>query len=77
VERAGVPILRLHDLRHTAASIMHVSGEQARVVHHRLLQRIHSPGAGQLSQLLSNAFMTNRPHFGARQGCDLGKQEWA
>ena len=36
MERAGVPILRLHDLRHTAASIMLASGEQARVVQERL-----------------------------------------
>ena len=36
VERAGVPMLRLHDLRHTAASIMLASGEQARVVQERL-----------------------------------------
>ena len=36
VGRAGVPALRLHDLRHTAASIMLASGELPRVVQERL-----------------------------------------
>lgn len=36
VARAEVPMLRLHDVRHTAASIMLASGEQARVVQERL-----------------------------------------
>lgn len=36
LERAGVPTIRFHDLRHTAATLMHLQGINSKVVSERL-----------------------------------------
>jgi integrase len=36
VKRAGVPMIRIHDMRHTSAALMLANGEHPRIVQERL-----------------------------------------